>query len=71
MAEQAPGSEVVASRLAEVLFIQVLGAHIASGPGTQQRMASSVFDPQMGSALSAIHDRVNITLEVESLAEAS
>jgi hypothetical protein len=30
MAEQAPGSEVVATRLAEVLFIQVLRAHIAS-----------------------------------------
>ena len=32
MTEQAPGSEVVATRLAEVLFIQVLRAHIASGP---------------------------------------
>ena len=32
MAEQAPGSEVVATRLARVLFIQVLRAHIASGP---------------------------------------
>ena len=32
MEEQAPGSEVVASRLAEVLFIQILRAHIASGP---------------------------------------
>ena len=32
MAEQASGSEVVATRLAEVLFIQVLRAQIASGP---------------------------------------
>src|ERR1700733_11755983 len=31
MAEQAPGSEVVATRLAEVLFIQMLRAHIAAG----------------------------------------
>src|SRR5271167_1716138 len=30
MAEQTPGSEVVATRLAEVLFIQALRAHIAS-----------------------------------------
>jgi hypothetical protein len=30
MAEQVPGSEIVANRLAEVLFIQVLRAHIAS-----------------------------------------
>ncbi len=32
MAEQAPGSEVVATRLAEVLVIQLLRAYIASGP---------------------------------------
>ncbi len=32
MAEQAPGSGVVASRLAEILFIHVLRTHIASGP---------------------------------------
>src|SRR5471030_2430822 len=32
MAEQVPGSEVVATRLAEALFIQLLRAHIASGP---------------------------------------
>jgi len=32
MAEQAPGSEVVASPLAEVLLIHVLRAHIAPGP---------------------------------------
>jgi len=31
MMEEAPGSEVVANRLAEVLFIQTLRAHIASG----------------------------------------
>ena len=31
MAEQAPGSEVVATRLAEVLIVQVLRAHIMSG----------------------------------------
>jgi hypothetical protein len=43
MAEQAPGSEVVATRLAEVLFIQVLRAHMAFGTGTQQRMASRNF----------------------------
>ena len=44
MEEQAPGSDVVATRLAEVLFIQVLRAHIASGASrTQQRMASCNF----------------------------
>jgi hypothetical protein len=59
MAEQSPGSEVVATRLAEVLFIQALRAHIASGPERNKGWLRAIFDPQMGTALSAIHDRVN------------
>jgi AraC-like DNA-binding protein len=71
MAEQAPGSEVVATRLAEVLVIQLLRAHIASGPERNKGWLRAVFDPQMGSALSAIHDRINTPWTVESLAEAA
>src|ERR1700735_4223031 len=71
MEEQAPRSEVVASRLAEVLFIQVLRAHIASGPKRHKGWLRAIFDPQMGTALSAIHDRVNNPWTVESLAEAA
>ena len=69
MAEQAPGSEVVATRLAEVLFIQALRAHIASGPERNQGWLRAIFDPQMGTALSAIHDRLKTPWTVESLAE--
>src|SRR5579864_5145507 len=71
MEEQAPGSEVVASRLAEVLFIQVLRAHIASGPERNKGWLRAIFDPQIGTALNAIHDRVNTPWTVESLAEAA
>jgi AraC-like DNA-binding protein len=71
MAEQAPGSGVVATRLAEVLFIQILRAHIASAPGRNKGWLRAVFDPQLGTALSAIHDRVNTPWTVESLAEAA
>jgi AraC-like DNA-binding protein len=66
MAEQVPGSEVVATRLAEVLFIQVLRAHIPSE--RNKGWLRAIFDPQMGTALSAIHDRVNSPWTVESLA---
>jgi AraC-like DNA-binding protein len=69
MAEQAPGSEVVATRLAEVLFIQLLRTHIASRPERNKGWLRAVFDPQMGTALSAIHDRVNTPWTVETLAE--
>jgi AraC-like DNA-binding protein len=71
MAEQAPESAVVANRLAEVLFIQVLRAHIASGPERKKGWLRAIFDPQIGTALSAIHDRVNTPWTVESLAGAA
>ncbi len=71
MAEQAPGSEVVATRLAEVLVIQLLRAHIASGPSRSKGWLRAVFDPQLGTALSALHDKVNAPWTVESLAESA
>jgi AraC-like DNA-binding protein len=72
MADQAPGSEVVATRLGEVLFIQVLRAHIAAGAGWRNKgWLRAIFDPQMGTALSAIHDSVNTPWTVESLAAAA
>jgi AraC-like DNA-binding protein len=72
MAEPTPGSEVVANRLAEVLFIQTLRAHIASGKETcKPGWLRAIFDPQIGSALRAIHEDVNKPWTVESLAEAA
>src|SRR5580698_7974923 len=44
MAEQAPGSEVVATRLAEVLVIQLLRAHIASGQERNKGWLRAIFD---------------------------
>ncbi|MGD0942512.1 MAG: AraC family transcriptional regulator [Terracidiphilus sp.] len=71
MAEQAPGSEVVATRLAEVLVIQLLRAHIASEASRSKGWLRAVFDPQLGTALSAIHEKVNAPWTVESLAESA
>ena len=71
MAEQAPGSEVVATRLAEVMVIQLLRAHIAAGPERSKGWLRAVFDPRMGRALRAIHNQVNTPWTVESLAEAA
>ena len=51
--------------------IQVLRAHIASGPERNKGWLRAVFDPQMGTALSAIHDSVKTLWTVESLAEAA
>jgi AraC-like DNA-binding protein len=72
MAEQAPGSEVVATRLGEVLFIQALRAHIASGEGWRNKgWLRAIFDSQIGTALNAIHASVDTPWTVESLAEAA
>jgi AraC-like DNA-binding protein len=72
MAEQAPGLEVVATRLAEVLFIQILRAYIASEVEWRNRgWLRAIFDPQIGIALNAIHNSVNTPWTVESLAEAA
>jgi AraC-like DNA-binding protein len=71
MTEQIPGSEIVATRLAEVLFIQVLRAYIGSQPERSQGWLRAIFDSQIGTALAAVHDRVNAPWTVESLAEAA
>ena len=72
MAEQAPGYEVVATRLAEVLFIQALRAHIASGVEWRNKgWLRAIFDSQLGTALSAIHANADTPWTVESLAEAA
>jgi AraC-like DNA-binding protein len=71
MEEQAPGSEVVATRLAEVMFIQALRAHIASVPERNNGWLRAIFDPQIGTALNAVHNSVKTPWTVESLATAA
>lgn len=72
MAEEAPGSEVAADHLAEVLFIQTLRAHIASGSEDCKRVwLRAIFNPQIGAALRSIHGNVNSPLTVESLSAAT
>lgn len=71
MAEQEPGSEVAADRLAEVLFIQTIRAHIASGSESCKRgWLRAIFDPQIGAALKSVHENVNGPWTVDSLAAA-
>ena len=71
-AEGAPGSKVVADRLAEVLFIQCIRAHIALHPDTHNSgWLRAVFDPKIGAALNAMHERVDNPWTVETLAAAA
>jgi AraC-like DNA-binding protein len=72
ISDQAPGSEVVANRLAEVLFIQAIRAHVASGADCRNPgWLRAIFDPQIGAALKPIHENANHPWTVEKLAEAA
>jgi AraC-like DNA-binding protein len=72
MAQPAPGSEVMVNRLADILFIQCVRAHIASNSETcKSGWLRAIFDPQIGAALKAMHDRVENPWTVETLAAAA
>src|SRR5258708_15555738 len=72
MAEPAPGSEVMVNRLADILFIQCVRAHIASSSEfCKTGWLRAIFDPKIGAALKAMHERVENPWTVESLAAAA
>src|ERR1700751_2108751 len=72
MSDQLPGSEVVANRFAQVLFIQVFRVHVVSGAECRNPgWLRAIYDPQIGAALKAIHENVDRSWTVESLAEAA
>lgn len=52
--ERAPGSAALSARLAEMLFVQVLRGYAQQDPAGAGWLAA-LFDPQLGSALAAIH----------------
>lgn len=60
------GSTAAATRLSEVLFIEVLNAHIDDGPLVG--FMEAFRDPQIGKALAAVHDRPADAWTVDSLA---
>jgi len=72
MSEPAPGAEVMVNRLADILFIQCVRAHIASSSETcKSGWLRAIFDPKIGAALKAMHERVENPWTVETLAAAA
>jgi AraC-like DNA-binding protein len=72
MAEPAPGAEVMVNRLADILFIQCVRAHIASSSETcKNGWLRAIFDPKIGTALKAMHERIENPWTVETLAAAA
>jgi len=68
-ASTSPGATVIMSRLADILFVQALRTHIA-GSRCQEHGLCALADPQIGKALSLIHERHAEPWTVESLATA-
>jgi AraC-like DNA-binding protein len=63
------GSPIVVSRLADILFVQTIRAHHASGAAGAVGWLSATGDPQIGAALRAMHRDVAHAWSVEALAE--
>jgi AraC-like DNA-binding protein len=70
-ADSAPGSELVVNRLADMLFIHSIRAHIGShSEACKSGLLQAIFDPQIGVALNSMHEKVEHPWTVASLAAA-
>lgn len=68
-ASSRPGATVVMSRLADILLVQALRTHIAASQCREHGLCA-IADPQIGKALSLLHERPAEPWTVESLATA-
>jgi AraC-like DNA-binding protein len=68
MASGEPGFETIVSRLADILVVQAVRAHLAQTGGGCKGWLKALIDPQIGRALSLIHEKPEDDWTVESLA---
>ncbi|HTB23071.1 MAG TPA: AraC family transcriptional regulator [bacterium] len=66
-----PGAKIMVSRLADVLFIQALRAHINSCKKKEGGWLLALQDANLGAAITRIHQEPGKPWTVESLAEAA
>ncbi|HEV8112659.1 MAG TPA: AraC family transcriptional regulator [Planctomycetota bacterium] len=64
-----PGAETIASRLADILFVHAVRAHIAGDGLEVSGWLKALADPQIGEVLRRIHEAPHVQWTVESLAE--
>lgn len=67
-ASTTPGRATILNRLAEVVFIQLIRAWVASRPESDGGWLGALRDPQLGAALAAIHSEPGASWTVASLA---
>jgi AraC-like DNA-binding protein len=68
-ASRSPGAAVIVSRLADILLVQALRAYIA-GHECREHGLRALADPQIGKALSLVHEKPAAPWTVEGLAAA-
>ena len=68
MASGRPGADAMAARLAEILFVEALRAHIESLPERQTGWLAGLRDPQVGRSIALLHARPAQRWTVASLA---
>ncbi|MGK3996991.1 AraC family transcriptional regulator [Sorangium sp. So ce1024] len=71
MDAELPGYELVAGRLADVLFVQALRTHVASVTCGAPSWLRALWDPALGVALQRMHERPADPWTVEALARAA
>jgi AraC-like DNA-binding protein len=70
-AQPAVGSHLVLKRLADVLLIQMIRAHVASGAARTTGWLRALSDPQIGAALLSMHEKIEQPWTVAGLASAA
>jgi AraC-like DNA-binding protein len=63
-----PGSEIAVRRLADLLLIQALRAHISDSPENGSGWLQALSDPHIGAVLNSMHQRIEHPWTVASLA---
>jgi AraC-like DNA-binding protein len=66
--ESTPGSEIAVRRLADLLLIQALRAHIADSHSERTGWLHALSDAHIGAALNSMHNRIEHPWTVASLA---
>jgi len=68
MASGQPGAETVVGRLADILFVQAVRAHLAQSAAETGGWLRALVDPQVGGALGLMHEKPEEAWTVEALA---
>lgn len=71
MHAQTPGYELIASRLADVLFVHALRSHVHDRPCESASWLRAIGDPQLGAAFQRMHEQPAEPWTVETLAKAA